>query len=157
MASGWYNLALKEIIDGSINLDTDTLKIMLVDESYTYDPDHDVIDNAGNDSTDPSFNELASVTNYTGGFAGAGRKTATVTPSEDDANNRGDADIGNLTWTAIGGVAEGNVGGAILVKEITNDAASRVIAFFDLTTTALNGSDLILDFAANDGDLRFNA
>ena len=71
MASGWYIQALVDIGNGLIDLDNDTLAVMLVDENYTYDPDHDVVDNGGNDATDPSFNELQGVTNYTDGFGGA--------------------------------------------------------------------------------------
>lgn len=156
MASGFYNQALADILTGSIDMDSNTLKIMLVDASYTYDPDHQVVDNGGNDATDPSFNEIVA-TNYTGGFAGAGRKTATLTVSKQDANNRAVITIGDLTWTALGGATNDTVGGAILIKEITNDAASRVIAFFDLTDTPTNGGDFTLDFDGSNGNLRFTA
>jgi hypothetical protein len=156
MASGFYNQALADILTGSIDMDSNTLKIMLVDASYTYDPDHQVVDNGANDATDPSFNEIVA-TNYTGGFAGAGRKTATLTVSKQDANNRAVITIGDLTWTALGGATNDTVGGAILIKEITNDTSSRVIAFFDLTDTPTNGGDFTLDFDGTNGNLRFTA
>jgi hypothetical protein len=156
MASGFYNQALADILSGAIDLDSNTLKIMLVDTGYTYDPDHQVVDNGGNDATDPSHNEIVA-TNYTGGFAGAGRKTATLTVSKQDANNRAVITIGDLTWTALGGATNDTVGGAILIKEITNDASSRVIAFFDLTDTPTNGGDFTLDFDGTNGNLRFTA
>lgn len=156
MASGWYIQALVDIGNGLIDLDGDTLKVMLVDENYVYNKNHDVIDNGGNDATDPSFNELSGVTNYAGGFAGAGRKTASLTGAK-DAGVGAKWDLSNITWTAIGGGGEGNVGGAILVKEITNDASSRLIAFFDVPTTPVNGGDVTANFDANPGDLRLNA
>lgn len=155
MASGFYQQALCDIASGSIDLDSNTLKIMLVTTSYTYDPDHTVVDNGANNGTDPSFCEL-SVSGYTGGFAGAGRKTATLTvASVNNTDNRCDINIGDLTWTALAGGA--TIGGAILIKEITNDTSSRVIAYFDLTDTATNGGDITLDFPASGGSLRFAA
>lgn len=156
MASGVYNKGVADILSGVIDADTTALKIMLVDTGYTYNPDHDVIDNGGNDATDPSFNELAA-TNYAGGFAGAGRKAATVTVTEDDANNRVVIEIADLTWTALGGGLNDTLGGAILIKEGTNDTDSRVIAYFELAATVTNGSDITLDFASSGGNIRFNS
>lgn len=147
MASGLYVTGLSELLDGTIDLDDDTLKIMLVDDNYVYDPDHDVIDNGGDDATDPSYNEITA-TNYTGGFEGAGRKTATVAVEADKTNDRVNVVVTDLTWTALGGASNDTIGGAILIKEGENDAASRLIAFFDVTDTSTNGGDITLDFAA---------
>lgn len=158
MASFVYNLAAKEIVDGTIDLDTDTIKVMLLGTSaatYAPDRDHDVIDNGGNDTTDPSFCE-AVATNYTGGFAGAGRKTATIAVVEDDANDRAKVNITDLTWTALGGASNDTITAAILIKEVTNDTASRLIAYLDFTNTPTNGSDFTLDFDGTDGAIRFN-
>lgn len=153
MASGFYNAALYDIGRGSIDLDTDTLKIVLVTTSYTYDPDGVFIDEAG---TDVAATEI-SVTGYTGGFSGSGRKTATVTGQANNTNNEADFAIADLTWTALSSGA--TIGGAVLVKEITNDAASKLIAFFDLTDTPTNGGDITLDFLAlgSRGNLRLAA
>lgn len=155
MASGWYNKGLFEVSSATIDLISDTTKLMLVDTSYTYDPDHEVVDNGANNATDPSFNELVA-TSYTGGFAGAGRKTLTITGGENDTNNRADFAIADVTWTALGGGVNDTIGGAILIKEGTNDTDSRLIAFFDLTDTPTNGSDVTLDFNAlgSGGNLR---
>jgi hypothetical protein len=158
MASGFYNQGLVDVTDGTTDLDTDTLKLMLVDTGYTFDPDHDVVDNGANNATDPSFNELVA-TNYTGGYSGAGRKTVTITSGVNDTNNRADFAIADLTWTALGGGVNDTIGGAILIKENTNDTDSRLIAFFDLTDTPTNGSDVTLDFNAlgSGGNIRFAA
>ena len=158
MASGFYNQGLLDVTNGAIDLDTDTLKLMLVDTSYTFDPDHDVVDNGGNDATDPSFNEIVA-TNYTVGFSGAGRKTVTITSGVNDTNNRADFAIADVTWTALGGGTNDTIGGAILIEERTNDTDSRLIAFFDLTDTPTNGSDVTLDFnsLASGGNIRFSA
>lgn len=152
-----YNQGLADCVSGSINLDTDTLKIMLVDTGYTFDPDHDVVDNGANNATDPSFNEIIA-TNYTVGFGGGGRKTAAIAAGAvNDASNRVDFDVTDLTWTALGGASNDTIAGAILIKEITNDTLSRLIAYFDLTDTATNGGDITLDFPASGGSIRFAA
>jgi hypothetical protein len=148
MASGVYTNGIESVLNGGIDLDTTSLKVMLVASSYTYDPDHDFVDD---------ITELSSVTNYTGGFNGAGRKAATVTITEQTANNRVVVILGDLTWTALGGASNGTIGGAALIREITNDAASIPIAFFDVTDTPTNGSDVTLDFDATNGNIRFTA
>jgi hypothetical protein len=158
MASGFYNKGLLEVTDGTIVLGSTTLKLMLVDTGYTFDPDHDVIDNGANNSTDPSFNEIVA-TNYTGGFGGSGRKTLTITSQENDTNNRADYAIADVTWTALGGGTNDTIGGAIIIKEGTNDTDSRLIGYFDLTDTPTNGSDVTLDFntLGAGGNIRFAA
>lgn len=140
MASGMYNKAIQEMAKALIDLDTDTLKIMLVGSGYTFDPDHDTVNQA-------SGSEI-SVSGYTGGFGGAGRKTVTITVNENDTNNRADVVIGDLTWTALATGA--TVAGAILIKEAGGaDSGSRLIAYFDLTDTPTNGGDFTLDFSAS--------
>lgn len=141
MASTVYNRAAKEILDGTIDLTTG-MKIMLVDNVYAEDPDHDFIDNGADDTTDPSFNEITA-TNYTGGFAGAGRKSVTLTFAEVDASNKATITIPETTWTALGGAANDTIGGVILIDENTADTDSVVIAFINLTSDlTTNGSDV---------------
>lgn len=152
MASGWYQYGLSKVLDGTIDLDTSTLKMMLVTSSYTYDPDHTAVD-AGS-GTDLESTEL-NVTGYTRAWGGAGRKTATVTLQANNTNNRVDAAIADLTWTALG--TGQTIGGAVLIKEgAANDTQSIPIAFFDLSDTATTGGDVTLDFTAlgSGGDLR---
>jgi hypothetical protein len=91
-------------------------------------------------------NEI-SVTNYTGSFAGSGRKTLSgKTVTEDDTNDLAYFDASDLTWTTLGSGA--TIGGAILVRELTTDANSVLIAFVDLTDTATNGGDITITWNA---------
>jgi len=154
MASHWYNTALKEFLDGTMDIDTTTLKIMLVKSGYTPDKGDDVVDAGGaNDAVD---HELT-VSGYTGGYGGAGRKTATVTLQANDTDDRVDIAIADLTWTAL---ATGEtIAGAILIKEGgANDTTSRLIAYFDVTDTPTNGGDITLDFNSlgSGGNLRIS-
>jgi hypothetical protein len=133
MASGWYTSGLRDVLDRTIDLASDTIKLILVTSTYTPDKDHDF----AADLT----NELSG-TGYTGGFAGSGRKTiGSKAFSTDTGNDRVEFTFGAVTWTAINA---GNPKYAILVKEITNDAASRLIAYLDLGTVVTNGSDMVL-------------
>jgi len=122
-----YNRAKKEILDGTIDLVNDTIKIMLVTSSYVADDAHDFVDGAGAD--DPIDHELSG-TGYTAGFAGSGRKTlAAKVFSEDDTNNRGEFDdTADITWTAIDA---GTSAAAIAYKHNTSDADSVLIAYID--------------------------
>lgn len=136
MASGWYTSGLRDVADRTIDLVGDTLKLMLVTSAYTPNKDHDFVD-------DVNAAELTGG-NYTAGFAGAGRKTlAGKAFSTDTGNDRVEWTFSAATWTALLGAA-GNPKYAIIIKEITNDAASRLVAYLDLGTVVTNGSDVIV-------------
>jgi hypothetical protein len=59
-----------------------------------------------------------------------------------------------VTWTAINA---GNPKYAIILKEITNDAASRLIAYLDLGTVVTNGGDLTITPDGTAGALQITA
>ncbi len=152
MASLVYNRAKKEIMDGTIDLLTDTLKIMLVTSSYVANADHDFVDEAG--ANDPIDHELSG-TGYTAGFGGSGRKTlSSKTATEDDANDRAEFDDGaDITWTAIDA---GTAAAAILYKHNTADTDSVLIAYIDTGgfPVVTNGGDLTIQWNA-EGILQF--
>jgi hypothetical protein len=135
MASGVYNSGKRDIGDGTIDLVADTIKVMLVNASYTPDADHDFVD-------DVNANELSG-TGYTGGFAGSGRKTlGSKAWATDTANDRAEFTGVIPVWTAIDA---GTAAYAILIKEITNDGASRLIGWLDIDPNVVtNGGDLTI-------------
>jgi hypothetical protein len=148
MANSWYTRGLGAIMNGSLNLDTDTLKVVLVDSGYTFDKDHDFISSGAG----TVGGEELSGTGYTAGFGGAGRKTiANTTVSFDDTNNRAELDGDNVVWTAINA---GTAKAAIIVKEVTSDADSILIAYIDTVSSgptfpvATNGGDLTIAWDA---------
>jgi hypothetical protein len=126
---------------------------MLVNSVYTPNRDDDVVDAGGaSDAVDAEI----TATNYTRGWGGAGRKTVTVTIAEQDANDRAVVIIADVTWTALGGATNDTVVAAVLIKEGgANDTTSRLIAYFDITDTPTNGSDLTLDFDGTNGNIQF--
>jgi hypothetical protein len=134
MASGWYNSGLRDIADRTIDYAADTIKVMLVTSSYTPDPDHDF-------ANDVDANEVSG-TGYTGGFGGAGRKTlASKTFTTDTTNNFVKLSAAAVTWSAVNGFTPKY---AVFLKEITNDAASRLLWYLDLGTVTLNGGDMTM-------------
>lgn len=157
MATGWYQTGLKQCLDGTIDLDTTTLKLILLSNTtaYTFNPDDDAVDTGGaNDIVDAETN----VSGYTRGWGNAGRKTVTITMQTDNANNQVDMAIADLTWTALG--AGETLVAAVLIKEGgANDTTSIPIVYFDFTDTPTNGSDITLDFLAlgSGGNMQFTA
>lgn len=144
MANAFYNRAARKIADGTISLSADTLKIMLVTSAYVFNRDHDFVDAGG--ASDPIDAELSGA-GYVGGLGGAGRKTlAGKAFSEDDANDRGELDVNDVTWVAINA---GTPAAAIVIKEGGSDAASELIAYIDSGFPIVtNGGDLVLNVNA---------
>jgi hypothetical protein len=140
MPSSWTQQAFVNYLAA---LASDTIKIMLLRSTYTVNPDHKFVADI--------VSHEATATNYTGGFSGAGRKTlASKTMTADDTNNRAVYDAADPSaWTALGGATNNTLRYAAIVKEITNDAASQVIAILDFGA----------DFNTNGGDfsVAFNA
>ena len=142
---GVHQRGIREIGNGGIDLLTTAIKVMLLGTAtpYTYNPDNNFVDAGG--ANDPLDAELTGVSGYTGAFGGAGRKTlASKTVTQDDTNNRNLFDAADLLWTALG--AGGTIDAALAIVEITNDAASILLAHFDVSNTATNGSDISLQW-----------
>jgi len=127
-------------LTASVNLTSDTIKIGLLKNTYTADPDHKFVSSVATTECD--------ATSYTGGFAGGGRKTlASKTCTEDTANNRAvfDAADTGLTWTALGGATNNTLRYAFICKEVTSDAASPLLAVLDFgADKSTNGGDFTI-------------
>ena len=153
-AVGAYSNGIEGLILQSYNLDTSTIKLLLYQSTYTFDPDQATVDNA---TADDLQSHECNATGYTGGFAGADRLTSAVTITEQTANNRVVAIFADTTWTAIGGATNNTLEGAAAIFEITNDAASLPIVNLEFTATLVtNGSDVLVDMNGVDGNLRFS-
>lgn len=130
-----YNRSKKRFLDTIL---TATTKIMLMDSSYVFNADHNVVADLVSDE--------ASGTGYTGGFAGSGRKTlANRTVTQDDAGDRAVFDADDVVYTSI---SVGVVSGVVLWRVASTDADSEVIGFlaggFPKTT---NGGDLNIQWS----------
>ena len=157
MANTLYNVAKLQILDQSIDLVSDTLKVMLVDSGYTFDPDHAVVDDGVSASSARLGQNELSGTGYVAGFGNAGRLTLTVKSlAQDDVNDRAEWLISNdSVWSSINA---GTAAAAVIIKEITNDAASIPIAYIDTAQpnfpVPTSGADLTIIWNA-EGVLQF--
>lgn len=147
MANFVANTAGGEMWRGSstaLDLINDTIKMGLSSSTHTVDRDDDLLDDGT--SSDFSSGELSG-TGYAAGFGGAGRKTlASKTMTIDKANDRTEFDCADVTWTAINA---GTAAQATIMKEITNDGASRYIANIDSGFPVVsNGGDVTLQVNA---------
>lgn len=115
MADVIYNSFKKKIMDGSIDLDTDTIKIALVTSSYTPDQDaHDFFDDVTNE---------VSGTGYSAGGASLANKAVTA----DNTDNEGVFDADDASWSTSTITARG----AVLYKSTGTPSTSALIAYID--------------------------
>lgn len=136
MSSNLYQNGIKLILDRTIDLASDTIKVMLLGTGYTPDPDHVYV-------SDIVANEVSG-TGYTGGYGGSGRKAlASKTIGKDDTNNRANFDAADVSFGALD---VGTIGFAAVFKEITSDAASPLICLIDVANLATNGGPVTLTF-----------
>lgn len=115
MADVIYNSFKKKIMDGSIDLDTDTIKVALVTSSYTPDQDaHDFFDDVTNE---------VSGTGYSAGGATLANKAVT----QDNTGNKGVFDADDVTWSTSTITARG----AVLYKSTGTASTSALICYID--------------------------
>lgn len=148
MASTAFSRGVLKVLDGTIDLDTTATKVGLAKSTYAPDPDESSLTTFAASEAD--------CTGYAGGFGGAGRKAASVTLTEQTANNRVVAVITDLTWTVLGGASNNTLGYAVWLREITNDAASVPLAALAFSANVpTNGSDILVDFDGTNGNVRW--
>lgn len=148
MANGVYNREKRNLANGTSNLAEAglDLRVMLVNTGYTFNPDHNFVDNSG--AGDPIDQEIT-----VGGYARQALANQTVT--QDDTNDFAYLDADDAVFTAL---ASGQtIGGAIVFDNAGGaDTARFLIAFYDLTDTATNGGNVTIQWAtpANGGVLK---
>lgn len=138
--SAIYNSFKRDVLNGNIDLDTDTIGVALVSNSPAYTPDIDaetVVDDVLDGGITAS--ELSGT-----GYA---RKTLSVTVSQDNVDDEGVADATDLSWT---GLDAGTIDGMLVFKDTGSDTTSNLVCYltsadFPLTT---NGGDVNLNFNA---------
>lgn len=133
MADVIYNSFKGKIMDGSIDLDTDTIKVALVTSSYTPDADtHDFFDDVTNEVTG---------TGYTAGGETIANTAVTVDTTDDEGVFDGD----DVTWSTSTITARG----AVIYKSTGTASTSPLIAYLDF------GSDQ--SSSAGDFTIQWNA
>lgn len=118
MANAKYNSFKTALQKGAVNLETDSIKCMLVSSAYTPNID--------------THNFLSDVTGeVTGtGYTAGGQALATKSVTEDATNDLAKFDAADVTWAASTITARG----AILYKDTGVATSSQLIAYFDFGT-----------------------
>lgn len=115
MASIIFNNFKKNIMNGNIDLDTDTIKVALVTSSYT-----------PNQDTHEFFSDVTNEVSGTGYSAG-GSALTTKTVTEDTTNDRGVFDADDVSWTTSTITARA----AVLYKSTGTSSTSPLICYID--------------------------
>jgi hypothetical protein len=141
MATVIYNSFKKKIMDGSIDLDTDTIKVALTTSSYTADQDaHDFFDDI--------TNEVAA----SGTYAAGGGTLANKAVTQDNTDNEGVFDADDVSFTTATITARY----AIIYKSTGTAATSPLIAAIDFGTDKTStGGTFTITWAA-EGILNLN-
>lgn len=122
MAETVYNVAKARMANGSLDLDTSTVRMMLLKTTAAgaFDPDLNTV--AG-------LLAVGSVAECD--FTNYARKTLTVTVTEDDTNNRANVDAADVTWTAAGGTTNNTPVAAVIYQDGATDADRYLISYHD--------------------------
>lgn len=143
MANLVYNHGKFLLANGALNVLTDNLALLLVASTYTPSAAANTVE------------EIASFEITTGSVSGYTRLALTnKAVTEDDANNIAYLTADNITFSALG---TGNtISGVVLFRQGVSNAASDLIAFYEITPTPTNGGDVTIQFASagNGGVLR---
>jgi hypothetical protein len=115
MANIIYNSAKAKLMDGSIDLDTDTIRVALVTSDYT--PSQD------------DHEDYADITNEVvgTGYTAEGAALANKAVTTDDTDNEGVFDADDVTWTSSTITARG----AIVYKDSGTAATSWFLCYYD--------------------------
>ena len=89
MSSGIYNVWKKKLMDAALNLGSDTLKIILLNNSHSFSASAAGYANV-------SANELATA----GGYTQNTKTLGSVTVTQDDGNNKAVFDAADTSWTS---------------------------------------------------------
>ena len=125
MANALYPLGKKKILDADIDLDTDDIRVALIDTgTTTYNAAHDFVDDIS---------------------AGI---VARSTALQNTTTTAGVFDADNITISAVSG---STVEAVVVYKYNASDASAALIAWIDTPAIAFtpNGSDVLVTFNAS--------
>lgn len=143
MANLMFNEGNESVVDRSIDLLADTIKLMLVKSGYVANKDHQFIDEAG--ANDPVDERITGTTDQT-----LGSKAI----AKDTTNDHVSFDAADPTFTAV--PSGETVAGAVVYKDTGTPTTSKMLCYLDLPDTPTNGGDITVQFAtpANGGVFR---
>ena len=140
MASLVYNSFKRDIMNGSIDLDTDTIKCALVTSAYTPDVD-------AHDNFDDVTNEVSG-TGYTAG----GATLASVTVTVDNTDDEGVFDAADVSWPTSTITARA----AVIYKSTGVASTSKLICYVDFGSNITSTASTFTITWAAEGILNLN-
>jgi hypothetical protein len=141
MATVIYNSFKKKIMDGSIDLDTDTIKVALVSSSYTPSADnHDF------------FDDITNEVSNSGTYAAGGATLANKAVTQDNTDDEGVFDADDVAWTSTSITARY----AIVYKSTGTASTSPLIAAIDFGSDQTSTSGTFTITWAAEGILNLN-
>lgn len=139
MANVIYNSFKRDIMNGGIDLDTDTIKVALVTSTYTPNID--------------THEDFADITNeVTGTGYTAGGATLSVTVSVDNTDDEGVFDATDVTWSSSTITARG----AVIYKDTGTPATSPLICYIDFGEDKVSSSGDFTITWATEGIINLN-
>lgn len=129
-----YNSFLKALGDGNVSFANDTIRVMAVAETYTFDMDHRTLADV-----DPATHEVTG-TNY------ARIDIAGKTSTQDDLNDLAKFDGESISWTAID--TNEKIKGLVVYRHVSDDTDGIPLLFVDSGGFPINtnGADLTIDW-----------
>lgn len=142
ITSKLYLAGVQHLNDGSIDWDTDTIKLGLYTSSYTPDQDtHDFRDDLG-------ANE-ASGTGYTAGGATIGSRSVSTDATSNEVRLIG----GDVSWTITSTLAFRY--GVIYKARGGASSADELIGYIDFAAQSVNNTTLTVDFDQTNGIAKY--
>lgn len=123
MVNGVYTVAKQGLIDGTIDMDTDTIQVVLLDNTATFTLTDTTMTQVTSTASDRLDTDVV-----------LGNKTVTDGVFDNTVDS---------TWTAVSG---NDIGACVVYKFITNDAGSTPIVFVELADTSTNGGDITVNW-----------
>jgi len=141
MADVIQNSFKKHIMNGGIDLDTDTIKVMLLDDNHSQNQDaHEFID-------DVSANEVSG-----SGYSAGGGTLANKSVTQDNTDNEGVFDADDLTWSSSTITARY----AAIYKDTGTPGTSPIVCIIDFgSDKSSSGGNFTLQWAS-EGILNLN-
>ncbi len=133
--SGWYNEGIKGVADGGIDYLTDPIKVLLVKDTFTFNPDHVHV-------SDLVAHEVSGT-----GYSRLTLSGKTITKNE--GADRTELSATALAWSLLQVTAF--IKAAILFKDTGNDATSVLLACLDGGGFPVNGNGIALTIQPNLG------
>lgn len=142
MAITFYNSYKKNVLDGTVDLVNDTIKMMLVTSSYTPNVDSD------NFIDDVSANEVSASGTYSAGGLTLGTKTTT----QDDTDDEGVFDCADPSATSATITARY----AVFYKDTGTPGTSPLICYDDFSTDKSSSSGTFTYTVPTEGLINVN-